>query len=109
MARGMRLTNAQFDEVDDLRASARSADLFRNCTIILLSSGGHTIAAIAHLLGCSPETVKRVRRLYRQGGAAALQPDKPPGRPSAASAQFRAALAEAVATDPRQFGYGFAT
>ena len=109
MARGIRLSDAQFDELDDLRSSTRSADVFRNCTIILLSSGGHTIAGIADLLGCSPETVKRVRKLYRQGGAAALEPDKPPGRPSAAPPDFRSALAQAVATNPRHFGYGFTT
>jgi transposase len=109
MARGIRLTDAQFDELDDLRSSTRCADVFRNCSIILLSSGGHTIAAIAELLGCSPETVKRIRRLYRQRGAAALHPDKPPGRPSAADRDFRDALAQTVATNPRQFGYGFTT
>src|SRR5262245_8911120 len=107
MARGIRLTDAQFDELDDLRSSTRCADVFRNCTIILLSSGGHTLGSVAELLGCSPETVKRVRKRYRQGAAKALEPDKPPGRPSAATADFRNALAEAVATDPRQFGYGF--
>jgi transposase len=109
MARGMRRSDAQFDELDDLRASTHSADVFRNCTIILLSSGGHTIAGIAQLLGCSPETVRRVRRRYRQGGAAALHPDKPPGRSAAATPAFCAALAEAVAIDPRRLGYGFAT
>lgn len=109
MARGIRLRDAQFDELDELRSCTRSADVFRNCTIILLSSGGHTLAGIAELLGCSPETVKRVRRLYRSGGVAALHPDKPPGRPSAATPDFRNALAAAVATDPRQFGYGFTT
>jgi transposase len=109
MARGIRLSDAQFDELDDLRSSTRSADVFRNCTIILLSFGGHTIAAIAAILGCSPETVKRVRSLYRSGGTEALHPDKPPGRPSAATADFRDALTTAVATDPRQLGYGFTT
>jgi len=53
--------------------------------------------------------VKRVRQLYRSGGTAALHPDKPPGRPSAATAEFRKALADAVATDPRPLGYGFTT
>src|SRR3954451_889968 len=109
MAQGIRLTDAQFDELDDLRSSTRSADVFRNCTIILLSSGSHTIAGIAELLGCSPETVKRVRRLYRSGGTTALHPDRPPGRPSAATPDFRNALAAAVATDPRRLGYGFTT
>jgi transposase len=109
MTRGIRLRDAQFDELDDLRSSTRSADVFRNCTIILLSSGGHTIAGIAELLGCSPETVKRVRQRYRSGGATALHPDQSPGRPSAATPDFRNALAQAVATNPRQFGYGFTT
>jgi transposase len=109
MARGIQLTDAQFDELDELRSSTRSADVFRNCTIMLLSYGGHTSAGIADLLGCSPETVKRVRQLYRSGGAAALHPDKPPGRPSAATPDFCNALADAVATDPRQLGYGFTT
>jgi transposase len=109
MAQGIRLSDAQFDELDDLRSRTHSADVFRNCTIILLSSGGHPIAGIAELLGCSPETVKRVRRLYRHRGTAALHPDKPPGRPSAATPDFRNALAAAVATNPRQFGYGFTT
>lgn len=109
MARGIRLRDAQFDALDELRSSTRSAEVFRNCTIILLSSGGHTITGIADLLGCSSETVKRVRQLYRTGGLAALHPTKPPGRPSIATADFRQALATAVATDPRQFGYGFTT
>jgi len=109
MARGIRLSDVQFDELDALRSSTRSAEVFRNCTIILLSSGGHTLAGIADLLGLSPETVKRVRRLYRSGGAAALPPDRPPGRPSAATPDFRNALAAAVAANPRQFGYGFTT
>src|SRR3954463_9413601 len=98
MARGIRLSDAQFDELDDLRSSTRSADVFRNCTIILLSAGGPTLSGIAGLLGCSPETVKRVRRLYRSGGAAALHPEPPPGRPSAATPDFRNALVQAVAT-----------
>jgi transposase len=109
MSRGMHLTDDQFDELDELRAATRSADVFRNCTIILLSSGGHSQESIARLLGCSPETVKRIRRLYRQAGVAGLHPDAPPGRPSAATAAYRNALAQAVATDPRHFGYGFTT
>lgn len=109
MARGIRLSDAQFDELDDLRSSTRCAEVFRNCTIILLSSGGHTLAGIAELLGGSPETVKRIRQLYRHGGTAALHPVKPPGRPPTATADFRNALAQAVATNPRQFGYGFTT
>src|SRR6266571_2146291 len=109
MGNGIRLTDRRFDELDELRNTTPSADIFRNCSIILLSNGGHTIPGIAQLLGCSPETVKRIRRLYREGGIAALQPSKPPGRPSKASASFRELLAQAVQTNPQTLGYGFAT
>lgn len=109
MRKGIRLTNKQFDEVDHLRNTTASADLFRNCSIILLSNGGHTIPGIGQLLGCSPETVKRVRRLYRSGGIAALEPIKPPGRTSQATPSFLAMLKQAVQTNPQTLGYGFAT
>jgi transposase len=109
MGNGIRLTDRKFDELDELRNTTASADIFRNCSIILLSNGGHTIPGIAQLLGCSPETVKRIRRLYRQGGIAALQPSKATGRPSKATASFRELLAEAVQTNPQTLGYGFST
>ena len=109
MRKGIRLTNQQFDELDHWRNTTPSADVFRNCSIILLSNGGHSIPGIAAILGCSPETVKRVRRLYRQRGLAALVPIKPPGRPSQATASFRELLAQAVQTNPQTLGYGFAT
>ena len=109
MRKGLRLTNKQFDEVDDLRNTTASADVFRNCSIILLSYGGHTIQGIAQMLGCSPETVKRIRRLWRTQGLAGLKPIKPTGRPSKATASFRELLAEAARTPPQTLGYGFAT
>lgn len=109
MGNGIRLTDRRFDELDELRNTTASADIFRNCSIILLSNGGHTIPGIAQLLGCSPETVKRIRRLYRQGGISALQPGKSPGRPSKATPSFRELLAEAVQTNPQSLGYGFST
>src|SRR5690242_5939030 len=106
---GVRLTDAQWDELDGLRNATRCADVFRNCSVILLTDAGHSMPSIAGLLGCSPETVKRVRGLYRRGGAAALAPVAPPGRTGAAGGDFVAALAGAVASDPRALGYGFAT
>jgi transposase len=36
-----------------------------------------------------------------------LQPRKPPGRTSAATAEYRQALREAVMTPPQTLGYGF--
>jgi transposase len=109
MASVFPLTNRQFDALDDLRNRTGSADVFRNCSIILLSFGGHTISGISQLLGCSPETVKRIRRLYHQGGIDALTPFRPSGRPGQATPTFRAELAQAVQTNPQTLGYGFAT
>jgi transposase len=109
MGNGIQLNKRQFDELDFLRNTTASADIFRNCSIILLSNGGHTIPGIAQMLGCSPETVKRVRGLFRKGGIAALTPKKSPGRPSQATPSFLDMLAKAVQTNPQDLGYGFAT
>jgi transposase len=84
MRNGIRLKNRQFDELDSLPNTTASADIYRNCSFILLSDGGHTIPGIAEILGCSPETVNRVRKLFREGGIAALTPNASSGRPSKA-------------------------
>jgi transposase len=109
MERGIRLTQAQWDELDALRFTTPSADVFRNCLIILKSDLRETIASIARQLGCTTSTVVRVRRLYRQGGAKALRPVKPPGRTSRATPEFVAQMEQAVKTNPMTFGYGFST
>jgi transposase len=109
MDAALQLTNRQWDAVDRLRNTTGCADDFRNCSVVLLSDGGHSAADIARLLGCSPETVKRVRRLYREGGLDALTPKRAPGRSSQATPTFREALARTVETDPRTLGYGFTT
>lgn len=109
MGRGIALTEAQWDELDRARFSARSADVFRNCLIILKSDSKDTIASIAEELGCGTDTVIRVRRLYRGGGVAALVPIKPPGRKGKATPEFLQAMAQAVQTNPQTLGYGFST
>jgi transposase len=107
MGRGIALSEAQWDELDRTRFSAQSADVFRNCLIILKSDSRDTIASIAEDLGCGTDTVIRVRRLYRQGGVAALVPRKPPGRKSKATPAFLQAMGQAVQTSPLTLGYGF--
>ena len=85
MGRGIKLSPAEWDALDGLRFSTPSADVFRNCLIILMSDSASTIASIARTIGCSPETVKRVRKLYRMGGIDGLHPIKPPGRKTRAT------------------------
>ena len=81
MGWGIKLTDEQWNELDRLRFSAKSADVFRNCLIILMSHSSDTIASIAERLGCTADTVVRVRRLYRKGGAeACARSSRPAGR-----------------------------
>ena len=107
MGYGVKLTGEQFDELDRVRFSASSADVFRNCLIILMSNSKDTVTSIAGRLGCSRDTVLRVRRLYRKGGVGALRPIKPPGRPGRATPEFLGAMSQAVQTSPLTLGYGF--
>jgi transposase len=107
MGRGIKLTEAQWDELDRLRFTTLSAKVFRNCLIVLKSDLGETIASIADELGCGTDTVIRVRRQYRQGGARTLHPEKPSGRKSRATPDFLAEMKQAVQTNPLTLGYGF--
>jgi len=109
MGRGIKLTEEQWNELDKLRFSAKSADVFRNCLIVLMSDSSDTIGSIAERLGCGTDTVVRVRRLYCKGGIAALHPIKPTGRPSRATPEFRQQMREAAQVSPLTLGYGFST
>jgi transposase len=109
MGRGIRLTHEELNLIDLLRLKTLSKDVFRNCLIITMSHFGDTIGHIAERLGCSTETVVRIRREYRERGLDALKPEKPPGRPSRATPEYIAAMKEAVATNPQDLGYGFST
>jgi len=109
VGRGIELTEAQWDELDRVRLTTDSADVFRNCLIILMSDSRDTIATIAQRLGCGTDTVVRIRRLYRRGGVKALYPRHSPGRPSRATGAFLEAMKQAVQTNPLTLGYGFST
>jgi transposase len=109
MGRTLKLTDVQWEELDHLRVSTASADVFRNCTIVLMSAVGRSKASISNDLGCCTDTVARVRRLYRRGGVQALHPVKPPGRPSRATPEFIEQMKQVVQTNPLTLGYGFST
>ena len=109
MGRALTLTESQWDELDRLRMATASADVFRNCTIVLMSVVGRSKVSIAKDLGCCTDTIARVRRLYRQGGTKALHPIKPPGRRSRATPEFIKQMKQAVQTNPMSLGYGFST
>jgi transposase len=102
-----KLTDRQWDALDELRFSTTEVAVFRNATVILMSSLGRSVPSIAQELGCSPATVDNVRRRYRQRGLAGLVPRKSSGRRSRATPEYRAALRRVVQTPPSTFGYGF--
>ena len=109
MGHGIKLNAEQWEELDNLRLRTPSADVFRNCLIILMSDCRETVSAIAGRLGCGTDTVIRVRRLYRNGGVNALYPIKPPGRPCRATTEFLKHMSQAVQSNPMMLGYGFST
>lgn len=105
----VRLSDEEIDALDALRLKTRSAAVFRNGTIILMSAAGRSKASIAEDLGCGTATVERVRRLYKTVGISGLTPIKPPGRSSKLAAALREPVLEAMQTSPQELGYGFAT
>jgi transposase len=106
MAHG-KLTDKQWEALDELRFSTSDKSLFRNATIILMSAVGRSKASIGNDLGCSVGTVDIIRQRYRDLGLAGLERVKPPGRKSRATPEYRAALRQAVQTPPQSLGYGF--
>ncbi|MBK8269785.1 MAG: helix-turn-helix domain-containing protein [Planctomycetes bacterium] len=107
MGYGIRLSLAEREALDGLRFRTPSADVFRNCLILLMSDSRDTIASIAGRLGCATATVARIRRLYRMGGIGALHPTKPPGRRSRATPAYLKKMKRVVDTNPMKLGYGF--
>jgi transposase len=101
------LSEQEWETLGRLRFATTDAALLRNSTIILMTAVGRTKTRIAHDLGCSPATVDTVRHRYRQYGREGVRRSKPPGHPSRARAEYRAALRQAVQTPPQQWGYGF--
>src|SRR5271154_388238 len=96
-----KLTDQEWDELDEVRFGTRDARVFRNATIVLLSHAGQSKSQISLTLGGSPATVDNIRAAYRRKGIAGLTPASPPGRTSRATPGYRAALRVAVATPPQ--------
>jgi transposase len=103
----LKLTDAEWDALDEFRFATTDRVRFRNATVILMTSVGRPKADIARELGCCTATVDNIRRRYREQGIAGLVPGKSSGRPSRATPDVRAALRELVRTLPSSFGYGF--
>lgn len=97
----------EWEALDRMRFATTQAALFRNVTIILMTAAGRTKASIARDLGCSLATVDNIRARYQQQGREGLRRQPSPGRPSRATAEYRAVLRRTVQTPPQQLGDGF--
>ena len=103
------LSDSQRSALEELRSRTKDVRVYRNATIVLLTADGSPEQALAQALGCSGATIDRIRRRYRVQGLAGLIPTPPPGRPSRATADYRAAMTQAIRTPPQDLGYGFST
>lgn len=107
MSRESKLTDAAWDALDHPRFGTANAEVFRNATIILMTSVGRSKTSIVQDLGCSPGTVDNVRKRYRDRGLEGLKRRKPPGPKPRATEAYRTALRLAVQTPPQSLGFGF--
>lgn len=96
-------------EQQALAAGLRSADAFtlRRCQIVLASTRGARVPAIARSLGCSEQTVRNALHAFTEHGSAALVEGS--SRPHTSHPAFDAAGAERLRTllhrSPRDFGH----
>ena len=102
-----KLSDKEWDALDEYRFSTTDVTVFRNATVILMSGAGRSRASIAKELACCPATVDNIRKRYREHGVAGLVPRQSTGRRSRATPEYRAALRQAVLTPPHTWGYGF--
>jgi transposase len=97
------------DEQQALAVGLRSADAFtlRRCQIVLASTHGEHVPAIARSVGCSEQTVRNAIRAFDSAGVAALQAGS--SRPHTIHAAFDPEAGERLRTllhrSPREFGH----
>jgi transposase len=109
MGRGIRLTLEELNRIDLTRLKTTSTDVFRNCLMITMLHFGNSIGSMAERLGCSRETVLRIRREYRERGLDALKSQKPLRSPGRTTREYILVMKHAVVTNPQDLGYGFST
>lgn len=69
---------------------------------------GESVKAVSESLGISPKVAYKWLRLQKRGGARALIPKSPTGRPPSLTAQQRQKLKRMIiGRDPRQYGFDF--
>jgi transposase len=102
-----RLSRTERNVIRKLRKRPPSHAVFLRAQAVHFSSQRLTAERIASIVARDRSTVYRWLKAFEAEGLAALWPNKSPGRPPIADADFQAALAEAVEQNPRDLGYPF--
>ena len=102
-----RLSRAERNAIRRLRKRPPSHAVFLRAQAVHFSAQGLTAERIASIVARDRSTVYRWLKAFDARGLPALRPNKSPGRPPIADAEFQAALIEAVEQNPRDLGYAF--
>ena len=102
------LPPVQHKELDHLYRTTKDPRLRTRAQMILLAAAqGLKVLQIARMVRASEATVLRWLKRYRAEGMEGLQDAPRPGRPSAMTTAYTAALLAAVRRRPRSFGLPF--
>ena len=102
-----RLTRSERAVIRKLRKRPPNLNVYRRVQAVHFSSQRLKVQQIADIVSRHRATVFRWLQDFDARGLPALWPDKSPGRPPKADAEFQAALVDAVQRNPRDLGYSF--
>jgi transposase len=100
----VQLAEEERAELERHYETARDAETRTRYQIVLLAADGHRVPQIAPLVRRSRDTVRRVLRRYRDGGAGDVPHRARPGRPTAVPAAWEAELRRVIEVDPHTVG-----
>jgi transposase len=101
---GLELDGAAREEVRRRYDAARDAETRTRFQMVLLVGEGRPAAAVAALVGRSPDTVWRVVRRYQQGGPAGVPHRPRPGHRGRIPAAWERELRRVIELDPHAVG-----
>jgi transposase len=96
----MGLTAQQRDELESTISVGYDGSVSARARIVLLWDEGSSAESIARELGTTRPTVYKWARRYREGGLAALENEKPPGRPREVCERDRARIVALTRKSP---------
>jgi len=105
----LHLTQEERAEVARRYEATDAAETRTRYQMVLLAADGQTAPQIARVVRRSRDTVVRVLRRYRTGGADAVPHRPHPGRPRLVTAAWEAELWRVIDLDPHTVGVASAT